>query len=236
MNIKARIKDYGSTLAELSKLLYISRPTLNNYIEMYEKNKIIPNEKYQIVFDDLFKEELSQDSFNKYVCRFNKLITKDELLGTTELNPVKTDTIYFLIEEMRRDLYNDDSDENIYIFIRLLLNSYRKVPEFQEIINYFLTLNGLLDFNKFNIDEQNTLSIYYEYFRNKKDNKIEFNVNKINDFKSRIKKLENERKREQEKLENIIQERVKSEIKKQIVTGKTIDQLSTKDILKNVEN
>ena len=236
MNIKARIKEYGSTLAELSKLLYISRPTLNNYIEMYEKNEIIPNEKYQIVFDDLFKEELSQDSFNKYVCRFNNLITKDELLGTTELNPVKTDTIYFLIEEMRRDLYNDDSNENIYIFIRLLLNSYRKVPEFQELINYFLTLNGLLDFNKFNIDEQNTLSIYYEYFRNKKDNKIEFNVNKINDFKSRIKKLENERKREQEKLENIIQERVKSEIKKQIVTGKTIDQLSTKDILKNVEN
>lgn len=236
MNIKARIKEYGSTLAELSKLLYISRPTLNNYIEMYEKNEIIPNEKYQIVFDDLFKEELSQDSFNKYVCRFNNLITKDELLGTTELNPVKTDTIYFLIEEMRRDLYNDDSNENIYIFIRLLLNSYRKVPEFQELINYFLTLNGLLDFNKFNIDEQNILSIYYEYFKNKKDNKIEFNVNKINDFKSRIKKLENERKREQEKLENIIQERVKSEIKKQIVTGKTIDQLSTKDILKNVEN
>lgn len=235
MNIKAKLKSYDTTLAELAKLLYISRPTLNTYISMFENNQKLSNEKYQIIFEALFSNELSKEDFDKCVCRFNNMITRDELLGTSSLNPVKTDTIYYLIDEMKKDLYADDSNEKVYVFIRMLLNSYRNVPVFEDLIDYFLTLNNLSELSSYNINKQKKLSMYYNFFSKIRDNKITHDQRNLDLFIERIEQLKEEKQKAMDALKNNINKKVNSEITRQIKTGKDINFLTEKDIIKNFE-
>ena len=58
MDIKIQIKKYGLTQSEIADLLHISRPTLNSYIKQYEEKERVNNEKYDIVFNELFSKEL----------------------------------------------------------------------------------------------------------------------------------------------------------------------------------
>lgn len=235
MNIKAKLKSYDTTLAELAKLLYISRPTLNTYISMFENNQKLSNEKYQIIFETLFSGELSKEDFDKYVCRFNNMITRDELLGTSSLNPVKTDTIYYLIDEMKKDLYTDDSNEKVYIFIRMLLNSYRSVPVFEDLIDYFLTLNNLSELSSYDLNKQQKLSMYYEFFSKIRDNKITYEQRNLDLFNERIEQLKEQNQKAMDALKNKINEKVNSEIARQVKTGKDINFLTETDIIKNFE-
>ena len=46
----------GLTQKEFADLLGLSRPTLDNYIDLYEAGEKLPKERYQIIFDDLLEE------------------------------------------------------------------------------------------------------------------------------------------------------------------------------------
>ena len=93
MNIKKQIKNYDITLSTLADNLFISRPTLNSYIYLYENNKKIPSRRYQIIFDKLFSKEKTIKEFYDILKRYNKLLAKDEILEITELSPEYSDLI-----------------------------------------------------------------------------------------------------------------------------------------------
>ena len=65
MNIRKLLQKNGLTLFSFAELLNISRPTLNSYIKIFESGSSIPNEKFQIIFEELFNQDLSNDKFNK---------------------------------------------------------------------------------------------------------------------------------------------------------------------------
>ena len=55
MNIKKKLKDeIKINLSEFAKELEISRPTLNSYIEMFERGEKISSDKHQLIFEKLF--------------------------------------------------------------------------------------------------------------------------------------------------------------------------------------
>ena len=64
-NVRSILQKNGITLSKFSEIMDISRPTLNSYIKMYESNVKIPSEKYQIIFEELFDDNLSTDVFAK---------------------------------------------------------------------------------------------------------------------------------------------------------------------------
>ncbi|WP_368651445.1 winged helix-turn-helix transcriptional regulator [Lactococcus raffinolactis] len=65
MDIKIQIKKYGLTQSEIADMLHISRPTLNSYIKQYEEKERVSNEKYDIVFNELFSKELDIEEFKE---------------------------------------------------------------------------------------------------------------------------------------------------------------------------
>ena len=50
MDIKEKLKEIGIKLSDLARELEVSRPTLNIYIDNFEKGTKIPSEKYQLIF------------------------------------------------------------------------------------------------------------------------------------------------------------------------------------------
>ena len=65
MDIKNILQKNGLTLFGFAEMLNISRPTLNSYIRIFEAGSNIPNEKYQIIFEELFNYNLPEKEFKK---------------------------------------------------------------------------------------------------------------------------------------------------------------------------
>ena len=57
MKIKEVLKRYKLTLKELADILGLSRPTLNRYIDQFEKDEKISNNLYQYIFTEIFLKE-----------------------------------------------------------------------------------------------------------------------------------------------------------------------------------
>lgn len=57
MEIKKSLKALDIKISKLANGLGVSRPTLDNYIEMFEKGEKLPNSVYQNVFEYLFSDE-----------------------------------------------------------------------------------------------------------------------------------------------------------------------------------
>ena len=55
------LKEYDCTLSEFANALFLSRPTLNSYIHLYENNQKIPDKKYQILFDRMFSKKIEKE-------------------------------------------------------------------------------------------------------------------------------------------------------------------------------
>ena len=53
-HIKCQLKSLDVKISKLASGLEISRPTFDTYVDLYENNQQIPNEKYQEIFDYLF--------------------------------------------------------------------------------------------------------------------------------------------------------------------------------------
>ena len=68
MEIKKNLKALDIKISKLASELGVSRPTLDAYIDYYERGKLIPNEGYQKIFEYLFsgKEVNSVDFAHRY--------------------------------------------------------------------------------------------------------------------------------------------------------------------------
>ena len=98
MKIKDILKENNIKLIELSNILNISRPTLNSYIDEFEKEGKITNEEY-----DSFFKKISKKSY----------LSREELFG--DINEFK--------EFLMKKKYGDFLPENL----RLLQSIYNKI-------------------------------------------------------------------------------------------------------------
>lgn len=185
INVKNQLKNLGITLAEFADKLQISRPTLDSYIQIFESGDKIPKEKYQTIFNKLFGKEINdKDKFFSTLAKYQRLIERDRVLGTSELNPKRTDVMNSVIREMKKDMVLDDCNEDIYRFINMLIRSYRNEPMFEKMVNYFLVLNGQkeVDFIK---DNKVYLSNFCKVFYGIKNNMLEIDEEYLDIFYKR---------------------------------------------------
>ena len=140
-NIKEYLKTIGMSKQELANEIKLSRPTLDAYISLFENGEVIPRDRYQIIFEELFEHELKVDDFKMTLQRLKGLLDRDERLGTDKLDASAADMISRLKDRMFTDMSLGDWNQSVYIFIDMLITSYRHNEIFEKLAEYFTYLN-----------------------------------------------------------------------------------------------
>lgn len=233
--IKLKLKNLGITLADFAQRLEISRPTLDTYIEMYERKEKIPKDKYQNIFECLFENEISsKDDFLALLDHCHELIERDKALGTLDLEAKKTDVITSVIDEMKKDMYTTDADESIYIFINMVIRSYKKEPIFKDLARYFLILNGKYDIESVSEIDKVYLSNYFKLFNQQKNGELKFSPNYYELFINRIKEIKEMEEGNKKRLEKLLIDKVNSKIQSLLKLGIDIDDIDINELINDI--
>jgi len=143
MKIKDILKENNVKLIELSNILNISRPTLNSYIDEFEKEGKISNEEYNSFFRKISKkaytnrEELFED-----INEFRDLLVSKKF---RDLLPENLRLLQNIYDKIYEDMKGKDKVVAIYKFIDSAINRYGEDRALSGYINYTLYLNGLKD-------------------------------------------------------------------------------------------
>jgi len=240
MDIKSKLKEVNVTLSDFANKLEVSRPTLNNYITLYEKGEELPNEKYQLIFEELFEDDVNtKEEFEATLDRYNKLLTRDKLLGTIQFDTKTTDLMTSIIERMKEDLQNNDYDDSIYVFINNMIGSYRDDPSFSTIANFALYLNNIKDLEEIKNEDKPFISNFYKLLELQKEDKLMIDQEYYNKFINEVKELETSINNEQQKkaeeiYENTIKERINKEIQEQLKLGLDIKEINIDKIMNKI--
>lgn len=205
VDVRKILQKNGITLFSFAELLNISRPTLNSYIRAFESGSCIPNEKYQIIFEELFNYNLSEDEFYKKLDKYHNLVRRDKAMGVLELEADATDLFTSVMDNIKKDFCSDDYDENIYIFINMLISSYRTEEIFLHLSKYFLVFNDVISYKNIDLNEESYLLHYFTMFENDKKNNLKYDVSLENRFVRRIEEIKsNKRKSENKSRQNLL--------------------------------
>lgn len=238
--IKASLKKFHMTQGELASALNISRPTLASYIELFEQNKRLPNDKYQVIFEGLFNDEIdTQEKFEDMLAKFSNLIERDIALGTLELSAASTDLFTSIYDGMIEDMKSKDYCEDVYRFINFLIHSYKTGP-FKKLARYFLYLNGKIDVSLIQEEEKPFLSNIYKVMYDTVHNQLTYDEESFQRFLERIEELKRiERGETEAKLNEIISYKVKDKLKaavrEQLSLGKNLDDIDFDLILQRLD-
>ncbi len=243
VNIKKMLSEHNIKLVDFSKDLRISRPTLNSYIKFYEEGGEIPNVKYQQVFENLFPEEdLDVVEFNRRLEKYHRLLERDEYLGVKEFDIERTNLLASITKHIQKDLSQTGFDENIYIFINMLITSYREETLFKKFARYFLYLNDILDYELIEKEEEAFVSGCYRFMKLEKDNKLtkdneyfELFIKRIEEIKQNNSRKSKEKTKEKEEiLKKILREKLDEKVKEQLSLGVDINQINFDELLSNI--
>ena len=161
MNITQYLKALGKTKTELADELGLSRPTLNQYIEMFESGKHIDNERYNIIFNRLFSDEsVNRELFDRKMESIKILLERDRKYDIGLLNPEAADLVAKLHNIMVNDLSTNDWDRKVYDTISIFLSRYKEDVFFRNLSGYFSDLNSDSDIS----DIPDLTKAYYSYF------------------------------------------------------------------------
>ncbi|MEL7607263.1 hypothetical protein [Sedimentibacter saalensis] len=223
MEIKLRLKELGIKLLEFAKELDISRPTLDNYIALYEKDEDLPSEKYQIIFENLFDDGIeTKEEFENVLASYRHLIQRDKILGVKELSVEKTDLLSDLIGLIKRDIESEDYCKDIYAFINMLVRSYKDIPTYRRFSDYFLYLNGKKDINDIVEEDKAFYANLYDLMKKDTENRLVYDSELFSLFENRVNEIlitQNEQEEDltekimKEKFDELVRKAIKDKIK-----------------------
>ena len=136
MKIKDILKENNVKLIELSNILNISRPTLNSYIDEFEKEGKISNKEYNSFFRKISKKDYtSREELFEDINEFKEFLMKKKYGDFLPEN-------FRLLQSIYRKIYNDMKGKEeviaIYKFIDSAINNYGEDKVLSEYINYTL--------------------------------------------------------------------------------------------------
>ncbi|WP_019554497.1 hypothetical protein [Propionispira raffinosivorans] len=240
MNVKNRLKELDVKLSYFANALEMSRPTLNAYISTFEKNETLPNEKYQLIFEKLFNDSInSKDDFNRILYKYHNLINRDKVLGTIEFDTKSTDLITSILSRIKVDLQQEDFEESVYIFINMLIGSYRREPIFKKFAAYFLYLNSNNDLLQISDNEKIFISHCYKIMSLEKENKLTLDEEYYEKFKKRVKEIKdavdkNKENKTKEIFKRNIENTLDLEIQEQLKLGVDIEDMDVEKIINKI--
>ena len=218
MNIAEVLKKNGLSKVQFASDFFLSRPTLDEYIIKFENGDKLPKAKYQIIFDSLFSEDLSDLRFRNEYASFKRLISRDKAIKIDDLNPNATDKIFRIINDLKRAALEDEGLKLIN-FISFVSRGYNNGNELANAwVLYFNELNSLQESNDITEKQKKYLGCFYVLNRDFNDGATNLDISNYAKFMERKKELkltEDQRRQEiQERVSEIIKQRVEEEMKK----------------------
>lgn len=212
MDVRKKLQKNGLTLFSFAEMLNISRPTLNSYIKIFELGSHIPNEKYQIIFEELFNYNLSEKEFEEKLIKYRDLVQRDKAMGVLELEVDATDLFTSVMYNIKKDFSSRNYDENIYVFINMLISSYKSEECFSHLVKYFLVFNDVISYRKIDLQKESYLLHYFTLFENDKNNDLKYDISLENKFVNRIEEIQSIKKKSESqskrKLINLLNEEI----------------------------
>ena len=191
MDILVILKDNNISKARFAHDLNLSRPTLDEYIKKHETGESLPKSKYQIIFDSLFSEELSADTFAERYKAYKEMLKRDKLMRLDNLSPEDTDSIIHIVTELKQFSSTTDSKSQLIPFIEFLSMSYTHNPIVDIWVKYFNYLNNYIDNIEFTDIEKKYIGNLYHLNDALSNNQNAFEQMSDEYFKDYIQKRNN---------------------------------------------
>ena len=236
MKIREFLKRYKLTLKELAEILELSRPTLNTYIEQFEKREKISNNLYQHIFTEIFLKEWKDrleiiDRIKELKTSFNiKDVNMDEEYCSENLELIDS-----IKEKMYRDMKGAKEVLPLYKFINSVLYNYNGDTGLTGYIDYNLYLNSLKNIDEIEENEKILISNIYPIMSNHVKNNLEFNKEGYSLFLKRVKEIQKFREEESLRIEEEFRKKIREELKLKLDLGKVIDDDKIDEILKKIK-
>ena len=236
MKIREFLKRYKLTLKELAEILELSRPTLNTYIEQFEKGEKISNNLYQHIFTEIFLKEWKDrleiiDRIKELKTSFNiKDVNMDEEYCSENLELIDS-----IKEKMYRDMKGAKEVLPLYKFINSVLYNYNGDTGLTGYIDYNLYLNSLKNIDEIEENEKILISNIYPIMSNHVKNNLEFNKEGYSLFLKRVKEIQKFREEESLRIEEEFRKKIREELKLKLDLGKVIADDKIDEILKKIK-
>lgn len=236
MKIREFLKRYKLTLKELAEILELSRPTLNTYIEQFEKGEKISNNLYQHIFTEIFLKDWKDrleiiDRIKELKTSFNiKDVNMDEEYCSENLELIDS-----IKEKMYRDMKGAKEVLPLYKFINSVLYNYNGDTGLTGYIDYNLYLNSLKNIDEIEENEKILISNIYPIMSNHVKNNLEFNKEGYSLFLKRVKEIQKFREEESLRIEEEFRKKIREELKLKLDLGKVIDDDKIDEILKKIK-
>lgn len=221
MNISNYLKNIEKTKVELAKELYISRPTLNQYIDLFESGCKIENERYELIFHRLFSDEnLSREEFDKRMDSIKYLLERDRKYDIDKLKPESADIVARIHYALVRDMNEGNGNNKVYETILLLLNSYHTESFMRELAGYLYDLNSDTDLLDLSDESKAYYAFFYKCFSKIKDAAPKYDEVEFASFLRRKEEISNEKKKRREDTKRRIQDKFGKLLEKIVIEYK----------------
>lgn len=233
MKIKEFLKKYKITLKELAETLSLSRPTLNSYIEQFEKEEKISNPIYQNIFTQIFNKDWGDkieiiDEIKELKQNGSQVINEDYCSENLEL-------IESIKEKMYKDMKGAKEVLPLYKFINSVLYNYNSDSGLTGYIDYNLYLNSLKNLENIGEEEKILISNIYPIMSKHIKNELKFDKDGYFKFLKRVKEIQDMRERESQRIEEEFKKRIREELALKFGLGKIIDDDKIDEILKKIK-
>ena len=209
MKIKDILKENSVKLTELSNILDISRPTLNSYIDEFEKKGKISNKEYNSFFKKI--SEKSYKNREELLRDINEL--RETLVNKkfSDLLPENLILLQNIYDKIYEDMKGKDKVVPIYKFIDSAINNYGEDKALSGYINYTLYLNGLKEIKEITVDDKILVSNIFPILKKYEKSQLKMNDEGLKEFYNRVDEIKKVREERYQKFEKALKEKLMEE-------------------------
>lgn len=227
MKIKNILKENNVKLIELSNILDISRPTLNSYIDEFEKEGKISNKEYDSFFKKISKKNYeSKDELLGDINEFRELLVNKKF---SDLLPENLRLLQDIYDKIYEDMKGKDKVVSIYKFIDSAINNYGEDKALSGYIDYTLYLNGLKEIKEITTDDKILVSNIFPIMKKYENSQLKMNDEGLKEFYNRVDEIKKIREERYQKFEKELKEKLMKELSIK-------DELSKEDLKKILNN
>lgn len=236
MKIKEVLKRYKLTLKELADALGLSRPTLNSYIDQFEKDEKISNNLYQYIFTQIFNKEWEDKSqILEEIKHLKNSLAHENKSLEDEYCKENLELIESIKEKMYRDMKGKKEVLPLYKFINSVLYNYNEDSGLTGYIDYNLYLNSLKDIENIEENEKILISNIYPIMANHVKNNLKFNEKGYSTFIKRMKEIQKIREEKTLKIEEEFLKKIREKLNLKLGIAKVIDDEKIDEILNKIK-
>lgn len=227
MKIKDILKENNVKLIELSNILDISRPTLNSYIDEFEREGKISNKEYDSFFKKISKKNYkSKEELLRDINGFRELLVNKKF---SDLLPENLRLLKNIYDKIYEDMKGKDKVVPIYKFIDSAINNYGEDKALSGYINYTLYLNGLKEIKEITTDDKILVSNIFPIMKKYERSQLKMNDEGLKEFYNRVDEIKKVREERYQKFEKALKEKLMEEFSIK-------DELSKEDLKRILNN